>query len=381
MKKLLVLFLAAATASMQAQDVIVKKDGTTILSKVLEVNTNEIKYKKFSNQQGPLYIIEKAEVMAINYESGDKDVFTDAVKPASSEEVTSSLGVNPNLAEYNLELVREYNNKKAEYVGSKGDKSCGGYQIVLRMEEGSILETPELRTDFYTEYGKQLIVSLYNKSNKTIHIDLSNCYFIECDNARPLYVPSSTSTGKSSTSGGSVNLGAIAGAVGIGGTIGTLAGGVNVGGANTSTNTTTVYSQRVVSIPPMASISLTPIDFYGLIQKKNTANQVFSNLILKYAPFFVSLGILKDKGYYYSINRHEMRRGQIVDIPRIPGNEISIHITYSFDENFISTQSIRTNFYVSQIIGREGDQEEEDNLRIPLLNMNPLRWYNKIMKR
>lgn len=40
-----------------AQDVIVKKDGSTIVSKVLEVNTDNIKYKKFSNQNGPTYTI------------------------------------------------------------------------------------------------------------------------------------------------------------------------------------------------------------------------------------------------------------------------------------------------------------------------------------
>ena len=379
--KPLLLSLVFVAHTICAQDVIVKKDGSTILSKVLEVNTDNIKYKRFSNQKGPTYTVNIADIMAINYDSGDKDVFIDAVKPAPSEKVASFLGVNPNLAEYNLKLVREYNNRKAEYIGSKGDKSCVGYQIVLRMEEGSIIETPELRTDFYTENGKNFIVSLYNKTNKTIYIDLSDCYFIECDNARPLYVPSSTSTGKSSTTGGSVNLGAIAGAAGIGGAIGTIAGGVSVGGANTNTNTTTVYSQRVVSIPPMASISLNPIDFYGLILKSHNRNQVYSNLLLKYVPFFVSLGILKDKGDYYKINWGEMKRGQIVDIPRIPGNEISIHITYSFDENLSSTQSIRTNFYVSQIIGREYYREDMDKIRIPLLNMDPLRFGNHIMKR
>ena len=70
----------SGTTIVQAQDVIVKRDGSTILSKVLEVNQNDIKYKKFSNQQGPTYTIDKAEVMSINYEGGDKDAFDD-VKP------------------------------------------------------------------------------------------------------------------------------------------------------------------------------------------------------------------------------------------------------------------------------------------------------------
>lgn len=376
-KIIILLLLLIMPLIANSQDVIVKRDGTTILSKVLEVNTSEIKYKKFSNQQGPLYVIEKAEVMAINYESGDKDLFSDAVKPESSEKVAYSLGVNPNLAEENLQLVREYNNRKVEYVGSKGNKSCIGYSIVLRMEEGSIIETPELKAEYKTKDGKTLEVSLYNKTNRAVYIDLGNCYFIECDNARPLYVPSSTSTGKSSTTGGSVNLGAITGAAGIGGAVGTLAGGINVGGANTNTNTTTVYSQRVVSIPPMASISLNPIDFYTIILKAQSRNQIYSDLLLKYAPFFASIGILKDKGDSYFYNSGEMKRGQIMDIPRIPGNELSIHITYSFDEKLSTTQSMRTNFYLSQVVGDVF--VDEDDIIMPLLYMRL--WWCKIMKR
>lgn len=376
-----------------AQDVIVKKDGTTILSKVLEVNKNEIKYKKHSNRQGPLYVIEKADVMAINYESGDKDVFADTAKSATPEKVTSSSGVNPDLAEKNLQIVREYNNRKVEYVGPNGDKACGGYGIILRMEEGSILETSELKADFKTKYGETLQVSLYNKTNQIIYIDLANCYFIECDNARPLYVPSSTSTGKSSTTGGSVNLGAIAGAAGIGGAIGTLAGGVNVGGANTNSNTTTVYSQRVVSIPPMASISLNEIELYTFIHKSHNRSQLYSNVFLKYAPFFVSLGILKEKADSYIVDYGEMRRGQIIDIPRISGNELAIHIAYSFDENFTNSQSMRTNFYFSQVVAWPGGTEEVYanstgslkkylNVKIPLIYTNQLKGaYYKIMKR
>ena len=49
MKKLIFLLVLVSTLQAIAQDVIVKTDGSTILSKVLEVNTNDIKYKKHSN--------------------------------------------------------------------------------------------------------------------------------------------------------------------------------------------------------------------------------------------------------------------------------------------------------------------------------------------
>lgn len=53
------MFLVAAFASMvciQAQDVITKRNGDEILAKILEVNPTEIKYKRYDNPDGPLYV-------------------------------------------------------------------------------------------------------------------------------------------------------------------------------------------------------------------------------------------------------------------------------------------------------------------------------------
>ena len=47
-----------------AQDVIVKQDGGTILSKVLEIGTQEIAYKKWNSQDGPVYKIAKDQVLS-----------------------------------------------------------------------------------------------------------------------------------------------------------------------------------------------------------------------------------------------------------------------------------------------------------------------------
>lgn len=60
---------------LKAQDVIVKHDGSTILAKVIKVTSKEIEYKKYSNQEGPTYIILISDVKAINYENGEKDNF------------------------------------------------------------------------------------------------------------------------------------------------------------------------------------------------------------------------------------------------------------------------------------------------------------------
>lgn len=67
-----------------AQDVIVKKDGTTIQSKVMEINGNEIRYKKWSNQDGPMYTISRSEVNSINYQNGEVELITGGTNASQS---------------------------------------------------------------------------------------------------------------------------------------------------------------------------------------------------------------------------------------------------------------------------------------------------------
>lgn len=74
---LLAAFLLCLTGNAMSQDIILKKDNATVLSKVLEVTSTEIKYKKWSNQDGPTYSISRTEVTSINYQNGDVDRFTD----------------------------------------------------------------------------------------------------------------------------------------------------------------------------------------------------------------------------------------------------------------------------------------------------------------
>ena len=58
-----------------AQDILTKKDGTDIQAKVIEIGITEIKYKKFDNQNGPVFSLLKADLLMIRYENGTKDIF------------------------------------------------------------------------------------------------------------------------------------------------------------------------------------------------------------------------------------------------------------------------------------------------------------------
>ena len=58
-----------------AQDTIYERNGNVINAKVTEVTQAEIKYKKTSNPDGPVYTMDKNEVTLIQYKNGSKDVF------------------------------------------------------------------------------------------------------------------------------------------------------------------------------------------------------------------------------------------------------------------------------------------------------------------
>jgi hypothetical protein len=74
MKKLIVLFLLV-TNTLFSQDTIFFVSGEILLSKVLEVNTIDIKYKKYIYLDGPIYTRLKTDVKEIVYPNGTKDTF------------------------------------------------------------------------------------------------------------------------------------------------------------------------------------------------------------------------------------------------------------------------------------------------------------------
>lgn len=63
--------------NVSAQDVIVKKDGSTIVCRVVEVTATEITYKKWSDLNGSNYVMDKSLASAINYQSGKRETFSE----------------------------------------------------------------------------------------------------------------------------------------------------------------------------------------------------------------------------------------------------------------------------------------------------------------
>lgn len=76
MKKSLTLLLLVILSSLSfAQDIIITKDKERIQAKIMEVSQDEIKYKKFTYQDGPIFSIDIDEVVTVAYENGEVEVY------------------------------------------------------------------------------------------------------------------------------------------------------------------------------------------------------------------------------------------------------------------------------------------------------------------
>jgi len=91
LKKLLFTYtLLAFVLGLNAQDSILKVNGEKISAKVLEVGTDNVKYRKFSNMDGPLYTIAKDEIKEIIFENGDKESFSNSLTKTNDSQIKDS---------------------------------------------------------------------------------------------------------------------------------------------------------------------------------------------------------------------------------------------------------------------------------------------------
>ena len=247
-----------------AQDLIVKKDGSVIQAKVTKIGTSEVEYKKWSNQDGPQYSIAVADILAINYQNGEKETFENVGVGGTSSEVSINAPKEekPIIASDNEKLINLYNNQVVQPEKPRfKDKLARRMFAVWGITDNSILSDSHISVCFSKIYSYDVVVGyailVQNKSDETVYIDLANSFKISDKGiSTPYYSNKTYTVNKSSGSGGSINVGAVANAIGVGGTVGTLASGLNVGGGTSSGATVTETEERILTIPPHSSAKL-----------------------------------------------------------------------------------------------------------------------------
>ena len=74
-------FIIGGVFFVNAQDIIVLKDGNMIEAKVIEISSTEIRYKRFNHLDGPTVVVSASSVLSIRYENGTVEVFNAAPAP------------------------------------------------------------------------------------------------------------------------------------------------------------------------------------------------------------------------------------------------------------------------------------------------------------
>lgn len=383
MKKQIVLTMLSLSALyVAAQDVVVKKDGSTILAKVLEVNQDNIKYKKFSNQNGPTYTINLSDVMSVNYENGEKEDFNNSSITNDANQGNEAKEITKDVAPNNSELLNLYaKDYQLNPAYKLKDKETLHGLVFLSFTNASILSNDEVEIYLErdrTQHPDQKLgvgsnssplfrydIVLKNKTNKSIYVDLANCFKTTNLGVSYCYYSSDIITeNKESTSGGSFNLGGITNAVGIGGVAGSLANATTVGKSNATSLSKTHINQRILQIPPKGRTFLSKFEYvtekkatsftYGKYELLNQGEEFFfsepmsqdrniaNSLKLDYKTLPLNLGYVK---------MGEERKFTIENTPYTA----NYHLVYSTKEDFSTYSVLSPTLYINKIIGLRKD--------------------------
>ena len=342
--------LCFVSQRLEAQDVIVKKDGTTILSKVLEVNEANLKYKKFKNPQGPTYSISLSEIMSVNYENGEKDTFEKINNPIkdSSNQMTSTKLIEKSADERNQELISIYNrNYKLNSKEKKKDDYAKGCVLVFGMKSNSIISNEDLEMKFVrTNYEDSYFIyniNIKNKTDRTIYIDKGNCFRIGKTGDVYCYFDNTeqTTVNSAGSTGGSLGLGSVADVLGIGGVVGQLANGVSIGGESSHSVSKTYSQQRVIAIPPHGNRNLTEEKRIKEYERWGKAE------LFEYNPY-----VWPHNEDDLGLKRGIVKRGETITFSEdISPYKREYLVTYSTDEFFSSFSTLKAEIYLHQILG------------------------------
>lgn len=187
----------------------------------------------------------------------------------------------------------------------------------------------------FADYGKFAIqytseggVTIINKSDSMMYIDMAESYYVNNGTAQQLYSNSVTTNFSSDTQGATVNLGSVANAFGVGGVAGKLAQGVNVGGNNTSGSSTQIFEERYISIPPLSRKSVKSVLFEPINSGKWGYRKEYPWQNTRTKAGYVKKGI-------YNYDKYSS-----------PAQEYIFAYTFNPNEKFQSTRDL---FYVKTI--------------------------------
>lgn len=86
---LILLGILAVPSLAYAQDAIVKKDGNTVVCRIVKFDKSQVTYKRWTDLQGSNYMMNVDEISTIIFETGEKQIYNVSENPALPQFNTS----------------------------------------------------------------------------------------------------------------------------------------------------------------------------------------------------------------------------------------------------------------------------------------------------
>lgn len=106
---LIIASLILTGQQLNAQDTLVKRSGDKLVVKLLEINPNNILYKRFDDPDGPVFSVLKQDIGKIIYSNGEHEVLQNAPQVEKEQLHYSELSIHANgrVFYYENEKIKE----------------------------------------------------------------------------------------------------------------------------------------------------------------------------------------------------------------------------------------------------------------------------------
>ena len=123
MNKIILILFAFFSTVVSAQDTLYKRNTTeVIVAKVIEINTTEIKYKRFDMLDGPMFIVDKNQIAKIKYAFGSTEVF--------NVSIPTQIVTNNPISTNNSEIIEPYGNRGVYLYKAKKTSVRNAFDII-----------------------------------------------------------------------------------------------------------------------------------------------------------------------------------------------------------------------------------------------------------
>ena len=340
--RIIIAFLLLLSVTSTMADVLVLRNGDIIECTVIEVQTEDIKYKKKSNPNGPTYTQSKASVLSIKYDNGEIDKFDESSSSNRDRGTHNPTIIAAIPAEDNESTKKQYE-VLPRFNTKTSNKNSKKFFPIMAFTDSSVISTKELTividptaVEYYDGGWKVKMgysIQIVNKTDYPIYIDRANSFRRFNDLTTQSYFDNKqTTVSHGNNSGGGIGLG-----------VGPI--GVGIGGGSGSTYSENYGVDRILVIGPRSKANLVDYKYVRLSEKK--------------AKFKTIADI-----EYWGFNLNKKNVGQVKEGEIIEYSEADTpysnkyYLTYSTDSEFRYCNKLEFELYAKYIVGAQIKQNK-----------------------